>query len=296
MIDIQEKKKKIISFLEENGPSLPVRIAKAIEMDPVFASAISSELLGSKQIKTSYIKIGASPLYLLYGQEQDLEKYTEHLKSVEKEAYLKIKDKKLIKDEDEAPAIRVALRNIKDFATPLKFQEKIMWKYTFATDDEINNLLSPPKQKIISVQKQEKSETKKEDKKIEKSEQPKQKMISNIFTEPKIDNTEPDFLIEVKGFLEKKSIKFVEEIRTEKKEVVAVVEISSQLGKIKFLLIAKNKKTATRDEIDAAIQMASKNKMPCLLIIRKEPSKPIQKIVDDNNLIKLEIIEDSPKP
>jgi len=34
-------------------------------MDPVFASAISSELLGSKQIKTSYIKIGASPLYLL---------------------------------------------------------------------------------------------------------------------------------------------------------------------------------------------------------------------------------------
>jgi len=96
--------------------------------------------------------------------------------------------------------------------------------------------------------------------------------------------------------LEEKGIKFVEEIRTEKKEIVAVVEISSQLGKIKFLLIAKNKKTATRDEIDAAIQMASKNKMPCLLIIRKEPSRPIQKIVDDNNLIKLEIMEESPKP
>jgi len=49
MIDVQEKKNKIISFLKVSGPSLPVRIAKVIEMDPVFASAISSELLNSKQ-------------------------------------------------------------------------------------------------------------------------------------------------------------------------------------------------------------------------------------------------------
>ena len=42
MIDIQEKKNKIISFLKTTGPSLPVRIAKAIERDPVFASAIAA--------------------------------------------------------------------------------------------------------------------------------------------------------------------------------------------------------------------------------------------------------------
>ena len=37
----------------------------------------------------------------------------------------------------------------------------------------------------------------------------------------------------------------------------------------------------TKDEIDAAIQIATKNKMPCLLIIRKKPSKPIQKLISE---------------
>lgn len=343
MIDIQEKKRKIISFLENSGPSLPVRIAKAIEMDPVFASAIASELLGSKQIKTSYMKIGASPLYLLPGQEQKLEEHTEHLKSVEKEAYLRLKGEKLIKDEEESPAIRVALRNIKDFATPFKFQEKIMWKYSFSTDEEIEKLLSIPKQNTSPEPKTKEVEleaekTESEAKKIEiRNEKPetekieirnertkpeniieqeetgevpkawevkkeeikeikeKSKKIENIFTQPESKEKEPEFLTETKKFLKQKNIEFIEEIRTEKKEVMSIVSVTSQLGKIKFLLIAKNKKTATKDEIDAAIQIATKNKMPCLLIIRKGPSKPIQKLIDENHLIKLEIMEESLK-
>jgi len=85
MIDVQEKKNKIISFLKISGPSLPVKIAKIIEMDPVFASAILSELLDTNQIKTSHLKIGASPLYFIPGQEQKLEDHTENLKSLESE-------------------------------------------------------------------------------------------------------------------------------------------------------------------------------------------------------------------
>ncbi|MDH3353006.1 MAG: hypothetical protein OEL87_00995 [Nanoarchaeota archaeon] len=336
MIDIQEKKRKIISFLEKNGPSLPVRIAKAIEMDPVFASAIASELLGSKQIKTSYMKIGASPLYLLPGQEKRLEEHTEHLKSVEKEAYLKIKNEKTISDEEESPAIRVALRNIKDFATPFKFQEKIMWKYSFSADEEIKKILSGPEQNAMPEPKAKEAEptNKKpipeaEEPKSEKEEleirnkkkesetttereestevpkawevkkeeikeiKEKSKKIENIFTESELEEEKPEFLTETKKFLKQKNIEFVEEIRTEKKEIMSTVSITSQLGKINFLLIAKNKKTTTKDEIDAAIQIATKNKMPCLLIIRKSPSRPIQKLIDENHLIKLEIMEES---
>ncbi len=305
MIDIQEKKNKIISFLNDNGPSLPIVIARAIEMDTVFASAIMSEMLGSKQIKTSYMKIGASPLYLLPGQEQELEKKTEHLKSVEKEAYLKIKEQKIINDDDESPAIRVALRNIKDFATPFKFKEKIMWRYMFATDDEVKKLLSPAKTVIEKTPEEEKNELVVETKKpateknnnanlhSHKTELPKMeksKKIENIFTAMDTGEKELEFLTETKKFLKQKNIEFIEEIRTEKKEIMAIVSINSQLGKINFLLIAKNKKTVTRDEIDAAMQIATKNRMPCLLIIRKNPSNPIQKLIDKNHLIKLEIM------
>jgi len=328
MINIQGKKDKILLLLKENGPSLPVQVARAIEMDPVFASAIASELLGSKQIKTSHMKVGASMLYLLPGQEQKLEEHTDNLKSIEKEAYLKIKTNKLIKDEDEEPATRVALRNIKDFAIPFKFQDKIMWKYAFVPNEEIEKLLSPIKteEKISSIPTGAPSggEQKTTEKPVIEEEVPKAwrvkreeikkakdelnhqvtyraKKIENIFhshkeklssqiLKPEDEKIEIKFLTEIKNFLKQKNIKFVEEIRTEKKEIVATVNITSQLGDTNFLLIAKNKKTTTKSEIEAAIQMAIKNKMSCLLIMRKEQSKSIQKIIDENHLIKLEIM------
>ena len=95
MIDVQEKKRKIIEFLKSNGPSLPIHVARIIQMEPIFASAILSELLGTKQIKTSNIRVGASPLYLLPGQEELLEAKTENLKSIERETQEKLKSKNL---------------------------------------------------------------------------------------------------------------------------------------------------------------------------------------------------------
>lgn len=280
MIDIQEKKNKIISSLKIGGPSLPVRIAKTIEMDPVFASAILSELLGTKQIKISHMKIGASPLYFIPGQEQKLEDHTENLKSIEKEAFLKLKENKILTDKNEEPSIRVALRNIKDFAIPFKSQDKIMWKYAFATKEETlytnRSTERQPKPKPQAPQTKKAKPIKRKPK------------IENIFNknEPK-----PEFLNEVKSFLQKNGIEFIEEIQSEKKEIVAKVNIKSTLGDINFLLVAKNKRTISREEINASIQRAQYNKMPCLLIIRKEPSKSLQKIINENHLIKLRIMQ-----
>ncbi|MEA3248680.1 MAG: hypothetical protein U9Q73_03175 [Nanoarchaeota archaeon] len=298
MIDIQQKKSKIISFIESNGPTLPVRIAKAIDMDPVFASAILSELLNTKQIKMSHMKIGSSSLYILPGQEQKLEDNTENLKPIEKEAYLKLKERKILTHEDEEPAIRVALQNIKDFAIPFKFQEKIMWKYAFTPDEEIKNILTPrreePEPKKIKIENI--LQTKPEEKKREKI-TPTLKVYSKIDNSPNkntpndTEEPKPEFLDEIKKFLRNKNIKFLEEIQSERKEIVAKVSIESKLGDINFLLIAKNKQSTSKEEINAAIQRAIYNKMPCLLVIRKQPSKNLQKIIEENHLIKLEILE-----
>ncbi|MFH1237915.1 MAG: hypothetical protein ABIH79_02130 [archaeon] len=302
MIDIPEKKSKIISFIEANGPTLPVRIAKAIDMDPVFASAILSELLNTKQIKMSNMKIGASSLYLLPGQEQKLEEHTEHLKPVEKEAYLKLKERKILTHDDEEPAIRVALQNIKDFAIPFKFQEKIMWRYAFIPEEEIKDILTLKKERL--EEKEEKKEIKMEnilekkhkEVKIEKSSPSiisplNEKLSSNKSIFENTEEPKPEFFEEVKRFLENKNIEFIEEIQSEKKEIVAKVSVESNLGNINFLLIAKNKQTTSKEEIAAAIQRAIYNKMPCLLVMRKQPSKNIQKVIEENHLIKIKIME-----
>ncbi len=271
MINIEEKKEKIISFLESSGPLLPVRIAKVIEMEPMFASAILSELFSEKRIKMSNMKVGSSQLYFLPGQEQKLEEHTDNLNSIEKEAYLKLKEKGILEDKKEEPAIRVALRNLKDFAISFYQSEKLMWKYTFLNDEEVENLLNPKKE--TKIFKEHKKETKEE---VEEK-------LEDIFGR----KTKSEFFKEVEEFLDKKSIKIIEEIQENKKEVVSKVNLKTSIGDINFLLIAKNKKTINKDEINTAVQRANYYKMPCLLIIKKEASRTIQNYIKGNNLIKI---------
>ena len=259
MIDVQQKKNKIISYLEMNGPSLPVRIAKAIDMDPVFASAILSELLSAKQIKMSNLKIGSSSLYLLPGQEQKLEEHTENLKSIENDAYIKLRDKKLLDDEKETPVIRVALRSIKDFAIPFKFEEKIMWKYVFTPNEEIENILNP----------------KKEVPKIESIFTAPKKNIAET-PKPKAKKPRTTFLEQVKEFLEKRNTKITSIEEVDKKKVIARIESESKIA----LLFAFNKIRITEQELMKCYKQAKAASLPYHLIILGDLTKKMNETID----------------
>ncbi len=284
MIDVSEKKRKIISFLESVGPSLPIRISKIIEMDSIFTSAILSELLNEKRIRTSNLKVGSSPLYLIKGQEEKLENYSDNLRTIEKEAYLKLKEKKILQDDSEQPQIRVALRNIKDFAIPFKLNEKIIWRFAFTPEEEIEKILNKPKQKGT-----ERKEPKKEERPKQKVQETKTtKEPENIFEEE--PQEKPELLKEIEKHLERKDIELIEVIESNKKEIVAKVRIKTILGDIEFILIAKNKKTTSKEEIKTAIQKSTYAKMPCIYLLKKEPSKAIQKFAEEyKNILKIGI-------
>ncbi len=129
MINVEQVKKQILNILDEKGPSLPVKISKEVKLSPMFTSAILAELTSSKEVKLSKLKVGSSPLYLVPTQEQKLEPFAEdNFKGAEKEAYMKLKQIKTLDDQAQPPAIRVALRSIRDFAVPIKHDEKIFWK------------------------------------------------------------------------------------------------------------------------------------------------------------------------
>jgi hypothetical protein len=87
------------------------------------------------------MKIGTSPLYLIPGQEFKLEAFTENLTGVEKEAYLILKDNRLIEDQAQEPRIRVALRSLKDFAIPTQMNDKLFWKYFTVSNNKIKEAL-----------------------------------------------------------------------------------------------------------------------------------------------------------
>jgi len=178
-----------------------------------------------------------------------------------------------------------------------------MWEYAFKPEipKETPKEEEPETRPVQETEKipkpepvEEEPETKiKEEQKPEENQkpgkEPEQKSLEPIFEE-KNEEPKPEFLNEVKEFLENKKIEFLEEIQSEKKEIVAKVSINSTLGEMHFLMIAKNKKTISREEINASVQRARYNKMPCLLILKKEPSKTIQTLIEENHLIKLEIM------
>jgi hypothetical protein len=134
--DAAQIREKILSILRFRGPLLPVHIANETGLTMLFASAFLSELLSDKKIKMSHMKVGSSPVYFLPGHESQLEKYSNHLKSREKDAFILLKEKRIIKDSQQQPAIRVALRSIRDFAIPFKKNNETYWRYFAVPESE----------------------------------------------------------------------------------------------------------------------------------------------------------------
>lgn len=179
--DTSQIKESIIESIRRNGPSLPVHVAKEIETSMLFTSAFLSELLSEQKIVMSHMKVGSSPVYLIKGQEEGLEKYAEqHLKSKEKEAYKLLKEKGFLEDEKEPPPIRVALRAIKDFAFPFEKNGKIIWKYL---TEDIQNYERPKEKETQELpQKEQTPEPPKEEPKkiIEHSSHIPQSIMESI--------------------------------------------------------------------------------------------------------------------
>ena len=134
--DAAQIRGRIISFIRDNGPSLPVQISKETGLSILFASAFLSELYGEKIINISNLRVGSSPLYFIPGQEPQLERFSQYVKGKEKEAYLLLKEKAILRDSELQPAIRVALREIKDFAVPFEKNNEIFWRYFLVKEPE----------------------------------------------------------------------------------------------------------------------------------------------------------------
>jgi|TARA_B100001971_G_scaffold214815_1_gene254548 hypothetical protein len=135
---------KILTIIKEKGPILPVKVSKEINDNILMTSARLSELLTAKQIKISNLKVGGSPLYYFSGQENKLQNFVDNLNGTEKKAYELLGQNKILRDFGQEPAIRVALRQIKDFAVPLQvnYENKIeiFWKW-YLTDNKEAEIL-----------------------------------------------------------------------------------------------------------------------------------------------------------
>jgi len=117
ILDIKEK---AVEIVRNRGPLLPVHITKELGINIMFASALLSELVDNGTLKISNTKIGGSPVYYVSGQEGKLQSLRDKLNDKQQKAFDMLKQLKVLRDVELEPIIRVALRDIKDFAHPLK--------------------------------------------------------------------------------------------------------------------------------------------------------------------------------
>ncbi len=282
--NLPEIKNKILSFIRMRGPSLPVHVAREIKISMLFTSALLSELLSEKKIKTSNMRVGGSPLYLLSGQESMLDKFHNFLPGKEREAFILLKEKKVLQDDKMLPAIRVAFHNIKDFAKPINFEGKIFWRFFTLEESEVLELIKTKKEKIQRIEiKPEKKELQKKieiktretkpEKKATQQERPLLKLKEPKEKIKKKAKEKSDFVLGVINFIRNKNMEIIEEIKHKKRELIARIRVNSGVGKIEFFSIAKDKKRITENDLALLLQKAQNMKLPALFISSGQLSK-----------------------
>jgi len=304
MPDIQkvvQTKERILSVIRNKGPTYPARIARDAELSPLFTAAFLSELVSDRKLKISNMKVGSSPIYYIEGQESLLESFSEYLNPKEKEAFEKLKNQELLNDEDQEPAIRVALRKIKDFAIPINVridgETKLFWRYYQIKEEEIREkirlLLNPiqteQKTKILEPEKVEeppiKLETNIANNETETEEKEKQPIIK-----PKQNPS--NFAEQIKEYLSAKDIEVLEELSIKKKEFIAKIRTDTLFGKQEYFLTAKDKKKVTQDDLTIATQKAHSERMPALFIAPGTLDKNASSYLEDwKNIIRYEKIK-----
>ena len=144
---------EVLDFVKRKGPCIPNHIKKELGSDTMVLGAILSELANKGLVKISSTKIGGSPNYYIPGSEYKLESLRKWLNEKDQRAFDLLKEKKILRDYEQTPLVRVSLRSIKDFAKSLEVkmgeQTEIFWKWHTLSMSEaenmIKNVLSPEK-------------------------------------------------------------------------------------------------------------------------------------------------------
>jgi len=291
-----EIKEKVFTILKQRGPSLPIHISQRTGLNTLFASAFLSELISERKVKVSYMKIGNSPLYLLPGQEPMLERFAENLKKKEKDAFLLLKSKNFLKDINQHPAIRVALRSIRDFAIPFKTSEgEIIWRYFISPETNFIPEKSQKIEPILEVEKLVEPKTQEElniFEEIERKIEPKSKrLVKKRTTKKKTSASQKKnekFFNKIKMHLAKKSIEIIDIESFNKNDLVLKVQDQGE----EKLLIAYNKKRITELDIIKASKKGKEANLKYIIFSLGEPLKKINTLIEAlQNLSSIEKVE-----
>ena len=297
---------EILRLVQQKGPIIPSDINSELGTNTMIIGAFLSDLVSSKKLKVSYAKLGGSPVYFFESQRQKLERLYKHLNEKDRRAYDELQKEGVLFDDEASPLTKTCLRQLKDFAMPLKVtfkqKEHFFWRWHTLSDtdakEKIKEKLSKiyPEQKIQHIENKEKNtlkgntekeiEQEKKQEKIKKENiQPKEKNppihiekpVQQILT----TQVEDSFIDTVQRFLNSKGIKVLTtELVKKKSECNMIVIVPSNIGELQYFCKGKNKKRNTEGDIAAAFVEGQLRNLPVVYVSQGEIPKKITDVVD----------------
>ena len=307
----------IVDLVRRKGPILPVQLSKEIGTNILLASAHLSELSSAKRIKISSIKVGGSPLYYVEGQEYRLQEFILHLNDKERKAYEFLKDKKVLRDKAIEPVMRVALRQIKDFAKPLEVKTKdfqeIFWKWYLLSNDDASRMIKS----LLNIQTEE-DKKKEAEKKIEEGRLLREKRLREereellrkrkeieelrkikkveevkvslpeqkteiqrpLTVEEEVTKVKDAFLTQIASFFKRNNVEILDfKLIKKGAEYDFVIRVPSAVGMLEYYCKAKAKKRLSDGDLAAAFIQGQVKKLPVLVLAKGELSKKAEEMI-----------------
>jgi hypothetical protein len=309
------KKDTILKALEAKGPMIPVHLKREVAAsDTIILGAILSELVGEGKVKISSTKIGGSPAYYVPGTEARLVNLIKHLNEKDRRTVELLEQKKVLKDSEQTPLVRVSLRNIKDYAKPLevnlKAGKELYWKWFIIPAEEAEQIIMKLEKlvKAPELKKEEEVIAKPlpkavvEEKPVSVAPKPIEKKPVIAVPKERKEQKKPEpvavevqkqlpkqavilgdeknaFLKQIKEFFGKNEIVLLELKFAKKSEAEMIVSVPSRIGSQEYYCRAKSKKKLNDSDLSSAYIQGQATKLPVLLLITGELNKKAKEML-----------------
>ncbi len=307
---ILELKERVFEYVNMHGPVLPAVISKEFRSTNIFISALLSELVTNKRIKLTRAKIGGSPMYYCKSQEPRIvELLRGNLGQKQREALDILMEKKILRDRDCLPFERVALRELEDFAIPVKLiisdVEEIFWKWYLLPDQDAKELIEralervypslkkeeeklvyAAKDLVTKILQKEEAHTQEEEVIPEKGMEKKKrkKFLQEVLIDKgKKEKVDGDFENTIIQYLKKKEIKILDKTSLGKnKEINFTVQIPTSVGELCYFVKARNKKSLSEGDLLLAFTEGQNLKLPTLYLSSGDITKKAKEYMNKN--------------
>ncbi|MBS3153243.1 hypothetical protein J4426_01620, partial [Candidatus Woesearchaeota archaeon] len=212
----------------------------------------------------------------------------------------------VLKDNELEPWQRVALRELKDFAYPFQREDGIYWGWYLASDGEIKRILDEKFSFVQHSQTETPQET--EQPKPEEGIQKEEFKLGDVNTEreeneiaAQKNTNQKEFEAKQKTrrsvakkeinigltnyFSERGATVIEEKVIRKNSEIDYVVDIPSNIGKVRFFVKVRNKKTVNDADIVLAHNEAQLRKLPLLFLSSGEVNKKGEEYLTKNFVV-----------